>query len=426
MNIKRIAKLVLSFSFITLMCVNTPVKAMDSEIVHSKYKLITEVFDYGQQVSKMVIYSPTSISRSSLNKDTFSISVENKVNGRSLGKFDREIEYIYTSHSSLGKPTGSGQYIIIEFKNGPDISQAYTLFWDSNKLSNYLVEPKYTIKQNSTIEDSNGNKLYNNNFKLKFDGITNLLVDDFKKATSKSGLNYRYFEPKKDDKKNPLIIWLHGVGEGGTNNVSQIAGNRGGVAFITEDVQQKFGGAYVIAPQCPTYWMEDFSSGDIKIKGSKDYTKDLISLIEEFIANTPDVDTTRIYIGGCSMGGYQTLRTVISSPKLFAGVFPICPAYAPTHYELDKLNNLPIWFTHSIIDPIVPYQNSKDAYDYLKENNDNVNYSQYETVIYDGNSYSHHASWVYVLNNIPVDKQGEQIFDWLSKQTNKNVNLFQD
>lgn len=420
MNIKRVARLILSFSFIMLISTNASVKASDREIIQGKYKLVTEVFDYGQQVSKIVIYSPTSISRSSLNKNTFSIIVENKLNGRSLGKFTREINYIYTSHSSLGKPTGSGQYIIIELKNDPAISEAYTLFWDSDKFSNCLVEPKYTIKQNLPLKDMDGNKLYARNFKLKMNGIINLLVDDFKKATSRSGLNYRYFEPEKDDKKNPLIIWLHGVGEGGTNNVSQIAGNRGGVAFITEDIQKKFGGAYVIAPQCPTFWMKNFSSGDIKISGAKDYTQDLISLIKEYITNTPDIDTTRIYIGGCSMGGYQTLKTVIAAPELFAGAFPVCPAYTPTAYELDKLSNLPIWFTHSIIDPIVPYTNSKDAYEYLKQINDNAHYSEYGTIIYNGNPYSHHASWVYVLNNFPINKQGEQIFDWLSKQVNEN------
>lgn len=426
MNLKKVTNLILSFSFIMLMSINTTVKAIDREIVQGKYKLITEVFDYGQQVSKVIIYSPTSISRSSLNKDTFSVIVENKVNGISLGKFHREINYIYTSHSSLGKPTDYGQYIIIELKTSPEVSEAYTLFWNSNNLSNYLIDPKYTIKQNSPIEDRDGNKLYTNNFKLKMDGINNLLVDDFKKATSKSGLNYRYFEPEKDDRKKPLVIWLHGVGEGGTNNVSQIASNRGGVAFITEDVQKKFGGAYVVAPQCPTFWMEDFSSGNIKIKGAKDYTQDLISLIKEYIASNPDVDTTRIYIGGCSMGGYQTLKTIIAAPELFAAAFPVCPAYAPTAYELDKLGNLPIWFTHSIIDPIVPYTNSKDAYEYLKQTNDNAYYSEYETIIYGGNRYSHHASWVYVLNNAPVNKQGEQIFDWLSKQVNENGHGFQN
>ena len=92
-------------------------------------------------------------------------------------------------------------------------------------------------------------------------GIKNILVDDFTCETSTSGLNYRYFSPVDDDHANPLIIWLHGAGEGGSNNETQITGNQGAVAFASKDAQDIFGGAYVVAPQSPDCWMDELDLG---------------------------------------------------------------------------------------------------------------------------------------------------------------------
>ncbi|MBU3107850.1 prolyl oligopeptidase family serine peptidase [Clostridium gasigenes] len=422
MKFKKIISSTLCCFFIIFVGTSMPVKATNNKIIEAKYNLVTEVFDYGQQVSKIVIDSDTTIKGSTINKDTFLVIAKNELNEQKMDEAKRNITNVYVSDKVSGKPTDSGEYIILELEHGASVAEASTLFWDFMKFSNSPLDLKYYVTQNYPIEDINGNQINKNNFKLSMNGVNNLLVDDLKKATSKSGLNYRYFEPKKDFKKKPLIIWLHGAGEGGTNNTTQITGNRGGVAFITEDVQKKFGGAYVIAPQCPTFWMQSF----FHLTGDKDYTQDLIDLIKEYMHNNPDIDSTRVYIGGCSMGGYQTLKTVVADPDLFASAFPICPAYEPTHEELDKLGNLPIWFTHAKSDPTVPYTNSKNAYEYLDQISDSVNYSEYETVTYGGINYYGHSSWIYVLNNDPVNEQGQHIFDWLSKQVNVNGHRWQN
>ena len=76
-------------------------------------------------------------------------------------------------------------------------------------------------------------------------------------------LPYASYEPS-DDKKHPLIIWLHGIAEGGSDNPAlPIMGNKA-CNFADESLQKYFGGAYVLIPQSPTFWMhgkKDFADG---------------------------------------------------------------------------------------------------------------------------------------------------------------------
>ena len=80
---------------------------------------------------------------------------------------------------------------------------------------------------------------------------------------SKDGMNYRLFSPSHDGRsdhwdrrdKSPLIVWLHGGGEGGLlsanyyDNEPTLRANRGALGFSTPEAQKVFGGAYVVAPQ---------------------------------------------------------------------------------------------------------------------------------------------------------------------------------
>ena len=84
------------------------------------------------------------------------------------------------------------------------------------------------------------------------------------------------------------------------------AGNK--VTEFTEDwVQDKFGGAFVLVPQCDTMWLDDGSHqyGD---SGKSMYTEALKYLIDEFIDRfSAVIDPERVYIGGDSNGGFMTM-----------------------------------------------------------------------------------------------------------------------
>ena len=144
------------------------------------------------------------------------------------------------------------------------------------------------------------------------------------RLTGKPGdvtLTYASYEPwslKGDGVANPLVIWLHGGGEGGVDVSITLLGNEV-VSLIRPQIQSHFtteggaGGAYVLSVQCPTMWMgtsKGFGHGDYPSL----YADVLKSCIDEFVDQHPDVDRNRIYVGGCSNGGYMTMHMLIRNP----------------------------------------------------------------------------------------------------------------
>lgn len=62
-----------------------------------------------------------------------------------------------------------------------------------------------------------------------------------------------------------MVAWCR---RGGQDTSIAYSGNK--VTNLASDrIQEKFGGAYILAPQCPTMWMDD-GSGEYT-KGGKEY-----------------------------------------------------------------------------------------------------------------------------------------------------------
>ena len=73
------------------------------------------------------------------------------------------------------------------------------------------------------------------------------------------------------------------------------------VNLISPDIQELFGGAYLLAPQTPTMWMDN-GSGEYTLDGVSIYVEPLERLIADFIGAHEEIDTSRIYLGGDSNG----------------------------------------------------------------------------------------------------------------------------
>ncbi len=186
------------------------------------------------------------------------------------------------------------------------------------------------------------------------------------KSTGRPGdetLTYASYEPwslKGDGVANPLVIWLHGGGEGGIDVSITLLGNEV-VSLIRPEIQSHFtteggaNGAYVLSIQCPTMWMgtsKGFGHGEYPSL----YADVLKSCIDEFVAEHPDVDPNRIYLGGCSNGGYMTMHMLIRNPKYFAAAYPTCQAYLDENIsdnEIKALAEENIWFVQSYDDTTV-------------------------------------------------------------------------
>ena len=244
--------------------------------------------------------------------------------------------------------------------------------------------------------------------------------------------SYGTEEMKNDGVENPLIIWLHGAGEGGTDPSVAILGNQ--VTNLAKDVVQKYfitdtvKGAYVLTPQTPTMWMDGGDGQYSNEVGSQYYVSALKGLIDAYIEENGDIDMSRIYVGGCSNGGFMTVNMIINYTDFFAAAYPVCEAYDAkwlTDEAVEALTDLPIWFTHSANDNTVSIYNKEggswtapatpttpqDAYTnnlYIRLINagaENVYYSLFESVNVDGVNYDGHWSWIYTLRDECVNVQ---------------------
>ena len=228
-------------------------------------------------------------------------------------------------------------------------------------------------------------------------------------------LNYASYENAalaNDGGKNPLIIWLHGAGGGSADDVD-IALYDNDVAAITEPQIQGYfktnglEGAYVLYPQAPPWWMDN-GKGEMTAQGlDSAFTEALKDLIDAYLAARPDIDTDRIYIGGCSNGGYMTVNMLVHYPRFFAAAYPICEAFLDnglTDAAIASLAKEAVWFTHAANDPVVnPNDTVSATYARMvRAGAQNVHFSFYENVTGQdapGIEYLGHFSWIYVLQD---------------------------
>src|SRR5215207_9844170 len=116
------------------------------------------------------------------------------------------------------------------------------------------------------------------------------ITGKFVQGKSKQGLNYQlYGNPAWDGtKRYPLVIWLHGSGQSGNDNTSQMGGATG---VFTKSENQQEHACFVLAPQCP----------DAAIGWKNEVAQNLMALIADLTDKLP-IDQDRLYLTGSSMG----------------------------------------------------------------------------------------------------------------------------
>jgi predicted peptidase len=159
-------------------------------------------------------------------------------------------------------------------------------------------------------------------------------------------LPYRLLRPQKIDPKQtyPLVLFLHGIGERGTDNAKQL--QHGVFEFAKPENRQKYP-CFVVAPQCPINngWIEIDRLFAVRPM-SENPTLPLklaLELVEKLAAELP-VDGSRIYMTGLSMGGFGTWDAIARRPDFFAAALPVCGGGDVT--QAPKLTHLPIWTFH--------------------------------------------------------------------------------
>ncbi|PRX43758.1 carboxylesterase family protein [Salegentibacter salegens] len=171
-------------------------------------------------------------------------------------------------------------------------------------------------------------------------------------------LNYRILFPKdfSEDKEYPVVLFLHGAGERGDDNQSQLT--HGSELFLKH--QEEFP-AIVIFPQAPKedYWAKvevnrDTVPFQFDFMNKKPATKSLqlvMDLMDEMQAEA-FVNSDRIYVGGLSMGGMGTFELIYKKPEMFAAAFAICGGANP-EIAKEYPEGFNIWLFHGKKDDVV-------------------------------------------------------------------------
>lgn len=180
------------------------------------------------------------------------------------------------------------------------------------------------------------------------------------------------------NKKWPLMIFLHGAGERGSD-LEKIKVH-GPPMLVETGKEFPF---IIISPQAKRGWDEDL----------------LYEMIVDFMDKNKRVDVDRIYLTGLSMGGYGTWKLAQKHPEMFAAIVPICGGGNPDN--IWKLRHMPVWNFHGKLDEVVPLSSSEVMVNALKKVNSNVKFTIYPE--------TYHDSWVQAYND-------PNLYDWLLKQ----------
>jgi predicted peptidase len=227
-------------------------------------------------------------------------------------------------------------------------------------------------------------------------------------STSGDSLNYRLLRPEleQEGKKYPLVLFLHGAGERGSDNEKQLFH---GSQMWLNPVNRENYPAFVLFPQCPEsgYWAyvnrpSSFETDKMPIEPPiSPIFVALKELLDSYLT-MPQVDKRRIYVIGLSMGAMGTYDLTIRYPELFAAAIPICGTVNADRLKAAKKVKFRIF--HGDADNVVPVSGSRQAYKALKSAGADVEYFEFPGV--------GHVSWNEAFNRT-------DFMSWLFRQKKK-------
>ena len=182
----------------------------------------------------------------------------------------------------------------------------------------------------------------------------------------------------KSKQRWPLMLFLHGAGESGTNldklkilGPPKIVETRPDFPFV------------LVSPQT----------------AREGWNPDTLNALLDEVLRKYRVDKDRVYVTGASMGGSGTWRLAAAHPERFAAIVPVCGRGDPA--DAAKLARLPIWVFHGAKDPVVRIASEKAMVEAIEAAGGNVKFTIYPD--------AGHNIWTETYNN-------PELYEWLLKQ----------
>ena len=199
--------------------------------------------------------------------------------------------------------------------------------------------------------------------------------------------DYLLYLPKSyatENKTWPLVLFLHGSGESGSE-LDKVK-MHGPPKHVAAGEDYPF---VLVSPQAPS--------------SRKGWEPAALNALIDSVVASHKIDKNRIYVTGLSMGGYGTWALAQAYPNKFAAIMPICGGGDPS--KVEPIKNLPIWIFHGAKDQGVPLKLSEQMVDALK----GVQAPSVKFTIY---PEAGHDSWTETYNN-------PEIWTWMLSQAKK-------
>lgn len=235
---------------------------------------------------------------------------------------------------------------------------------------------------------------------------TALHAEDYEARTYESSdghtLKYRIHIPEDLDpeERYPLILFLHGAGERGDDNMVQLTH---GAFTILSYTQETDNPAIIVAPQCPAEMRWVNTRYDARSHTMPELPtlpmRLAMELLEEIVATQP-VDDDRIYVTGLSMGGFAVWDILQRQPERFAAAIPICGGGDPTYAE--RIRDVPTWVFHGTLDTTIVPQRSREMVDAIRRAGGRPSYTEYGDL--------GHDAWTRTYDS-------EMVLEWLFDQS---------
>ncbi|GAB1658105.1 TPA: alpha/beta hydrolase-fold protein [Mannheimia haemolytica] len=412
--------------------------------------LLAEITAQGQKINGVALEYPDNVLSGSDLRQLYQV----KTALDSAEKENRSVLKAYVNNEpKVTALPQAGKFVIIELDTADKNAATYSVK-DANKApmkfkskdeNGNIVETEkvqavkipeffanrliYSVEQKGLLKLTSGTTLGKAEWTqtAEPDKIKTPYLDDFvAKQVSldkpENKLNYRFYSPlQKNGEKYPLVIFLHGSGQVGSDNLAHLLSSKGAIATLP------YAPSFVLAPQ----YDQVFDPFDNAAKGQKGgihwQTENRINLVLKMIDETlkanPQIDTTRIYINGLSRGAEGGLNLLLARPNFFAGALLMSGREAYTNEWVDgnatktnlaAIKHIPIWFFHSKEDKVSPVKGSRINYRILKDelNAPNVKYTEFtfeqagDNGIVNNNP---HNTWDAVYNS-------PEVIGWLLQQ----------
>lgn len=412
--------------------------------------LLAEITPQGQKINGVALEYPDNVLSGSDLRSLYQVqtSLDNaEKENRSVLK-----AYVNSEPKTTALPK-AGKFVIIELDNADKNAATYKVK-DGNKepmkfraknADGSIVETEkvqavkipeffanrlaYSVEQKGLLKLTNGTTLGKAEWsqtaepaKLKTTYIDDFVAKQVSLNNPENKLNYRFYSPlQKNGEKYPLVIFLHGSGQVGSDNLAHLLSSKGAIATLPYEP------SFVLAPQYDQVF-DPFDSTEKGQKGGIHWQTEnrinlVLKMIDETVKANPQIDTSRIYINGLSRGAEGGLNLLLVRPNFFAGALLMSGREAYTNEWVDgnatkanlaAIKDVPIWFFHSKEDKVSPVKGSRINYQILSKqlNAPNVKYTEFSFEQAGDNGIVNnnpHNTWDAVYNSPEVIK-------WLLQQ----------